>query len=427
MSIAKIKTIVLLCIFLTSCSSDWNKPVETSQELWNVTVNNTTNTSLVTQEKIDTLFEQSLSGDYTENNKEIDQILESITKENEPEKYKKEVAILTLIKVRNILNEGNYTYAEQEAKNQITELIVQIEENGVDYVDPVYKNYLLWYANEITKKYKISEKYYDEALSFAPDIEKNKKIRSILLNQKGHLYDLQWKLQEANDLYQAAYDQDNTNYYASVNLARYFVRTWDYKKAKDFFNHSLKTKDKPLQAEIYFSLSDLKDDESKDLEYNIKKSIEYATLWIKAFPEYPMNYVALARWYYMLNDAQYDKEIETNLWKSLELNKNSSLSYLYYGLYLNSKWNLTDAITLLWQAQQVVPLDMIYMDSDREGEINKISSIYKTIYLLDMIKKEWIEKNKELLNTLINGEEKNYYIEVQKNRLNNGDLNYFIN
>ena len=44
-----------------------------------------------------------------------------------------------------------------------------------------------------------------------------------------------------------------------------------------------------------------------------------------------------------------------------------------------------------------------------------------------MIKKEWIEKNKELLNTLINGEEKNYYIEVQKNRLNNGDLNYFIN
>jgi response regulator of citrate/malate metabolism len=98
---------------------------------------------LVTQEKIDTLFEQSLSGDYTENNKEIDQILESITKENEPEKYKKEVAILTLIKVRNILNEGNYTYAEQEAKNQITELIVQIEENGVDYVDPVYKNYLL--------------------------------------------------------------------------------------------------------------------------------------------------------------------------------------------------------------------------------------------------------------------------------------------
>jgi tetratricopeptide (TPR) repeat protein len=64
-------------------------------------------------------------------------------------------------------------------------------------------------------------------------------------------------MNKAYEYYYEAYGIDNSNFYASLNLARYFFRIKDYETSKKMFEYSLLIESKVTKSEIYFSLSSI--------------------------------------------------------------------------------------------------------------------------------------------------------------------------
>lgn len=282
-------------------------------------------------------------------------ILENLKKQEEVNE--KVVEIIKYNYVSSILNEWNYFYKEDEKSKEAIEYL-----QDPDYVDPFYNNYYLWYANEIIKKYEEALEYYNKALDYAWDAEKNKVLKSVILNQIGHLYDLQWNIEKAQKNYYEAYSLDSENYSSSVNIARYLLRIWDIEWAKKYFEYWLWTRSNISKSEIYFSLSSL------ELEYwDIESSKEYAKLSIQHNHNYPMGYIALARSNYMLNSQKYYIEIEKLIEQSLQLYKDNYLAYRILGLHMYDQKNQIIANALFEKSKQALQMDMILMDNQRDN------------------------------------------------------------
>lgn len=284
----------------------------------------------------------------------------------------------------------NYFYMEEEYSKKALDVLSTMKN---DYSVLYYKGY----AKEIVKDYTWSLLNYDEWLLLT---NLDKKQKAVLLNQKWHLLDLQWNLENAFINFDEAYKEDKTNSDVLTNLWRYYARIWDNKKAFIYFKQVLdKDLSVPEKAELYFTLSSL-ELEIWWLTPDIDKSIEYSKRAIETYPAYPMWYIALARWLYMKNDSLLADKIKENLDKAIELTPNSYYSYELFGLYEYDNWNIESFLEMFEKAESVIDDDMILMDSQREVEKFFINFKY---YVLSEINNnrddtEWLF---EFINSLL--------------------------
>lgn len=253
------------------------------------------------------------------------------------------------------LNKGTFSYNEKEYSEKALAVLSNMD-NTYDVL------YYKWYANEIIKNYTWALENYNQWLNLN-GIWKEEK--SYLMNQIWHLYDLMWDTEKAFKYYNDSYELNN-NATSLINLWRYYIRKGDIEKWHEYMERSIDSKiSLPAKAETYFWLS------TTELELNwlnpdIDKSIDYAQKWIEVYSQYPMNYIALARGYYLKNDGNNDL-IEKNLDKAISINPNLSYAYELYAMYEFDRWNYEKFVEYIKEADSVVDNDMILMDSQRES------------------------------------------------------------
>lgn len=283
--------------------------------------------------------------------------------------------------LESYLNYWNYFHKEEDFSKKA---LVVLDTMSDEYITFFYR----WFAKEIIKDYTGALDQYNKWL-WLTDLQDDKK--SILLDQIWHVYDLKWDFDKVFSYYDEAYKLDNNNENVLWNLWRYYARTWEYVKAKEFLNKTLSlTTNLPLKSEIYFWLSSI-ELELNWLKPDIDKSIEYAKEAIEAYPNYAMWYVALARWLYMKNDLMYAKEIEENLDKAIKLNPESYYSYELYALHEYDKGNTEQSLKMFENADWAIDKDMILMDNTRE--IERVSLNYK-YFILKQIQDNKKDKEK---------------------------------
>lgn len=279
--------------------------------------------------------------------------------------------------LESYLNYWNYFHKEEDFSKKA---IAVLDTMSDEYITFFYR----WFAKEIIKDYTWALDQYNKWLVLT-DLPDDKK--AILLNQIWHLYDLKWDFDKVFSYYDEAYKLDNNNESALWNLWRYYARTGEYNKAKEFLNKALNlTANLPHKSEISFWLSSI-ELELNWLKPDIEKSIEYAKDAIEYYPNYAMWYFALARWLYMKNDLMYAKEIEENLNKSIKLNPDWYFAYELYAMQEYDKWNMEEFLNQLQKAESLIEKDMILMDNQRETE--KIALNYKYYVLTEIQKNKW--------------------------------------
>ncbi len=305
------------------------------------------------------------ASDFVWTQKVIEKIISSLKKNTLSHEEKQKVKSLNNVYLSAMLNEGNYLYKQEEKSKQATEYLENEILKDPDFIDPFYNNYYLWYAQEIVKNYEGALKYYDEALKYAWDVAKNQRLKSVIYNQIWHVYDLSWDLEKAYKNYYEAYKLDNLNLYSASNIWRYFSIKWNFIRAKEFYEHASFTNNKAEKAEAYFNLSSI-ELRLWNGKPDINTSIEYAKKSIAAYKEYPMWYIALARGYYMLNDSKYNKDIEENLNRAIQLNPSAYLSYRYYWMYYLDNGNFEKFNEYIDKSSQVVENDPILMEHNKD-------------------------------------------------------------
>lgn len=274
------------------------------------------------------------------------------------------------------LSYWNYFYKEQENSKKAMDILNTLD-NAWDVL------YYKWFAQEIIKNYTWALDYYNNWLD-EKDIKNE--YKSLILNQIGHLYDLKWEFDKVFAYYDEAYKLDEKNAMAIANLWRYYIRTKDYSKAYELFNKALNITDNlPLKSELTYGLSSL-ELEMNGLKPDIEKSIDYARQSIDYYPNYPMWYVALANGLFMKNDLSNNIEIEQNLNKSIELNPNWHDAYYLYALHEIDKSDYDKALDYINKTMQVVNIDMILMDSEREKIKNSLMFDAMLIWTLRNLK-----------------------------------------
>lgn len=352
-----------------------------------------------------------INEDFKRTQEIIDNIIVEVDKkENLTKQDKIKVQALKYTKVMSILNEWNYFYTEKQKSVEATKLIENILLEYPYSVDNFLSNYYLWYSKEIVKDFTWALDNYNTWLEKISVIDKDNMLKSILTNQIWHVYDLKWNKEESYKYYVKAYNYYNKNYRSSLNIARYLTRIWNYNGAKKFYEYSLATTSNSLKSEIYFSLSSL-ELELKWLTPDINKSIEYSKKSIKFNKNYPMWYLALARWYYMLNDIKNYKSIEDNLDISIKLNPNWNEAYRYYALHYLDRKDLTRALFYLEKSQDAVDKDMILMEDQRTSfkYLNDLLKVYISISINKL----------DSINELYTNDKLKYFITTQLKRKNN--------
>lgn len=365
------------------------------------------------EEQLKEINEYVNNDDYIYIQKISTEIIEEIeNKEELTQRDKININVLNYLKINWILNEWTYTNTEEEKSEIAIKIIKELWQKYPKLKDNFLSNYYLWYANEIIKNYTWALVYYNEWLNYLERNEQNKdkiKQESILKNQIWHVYDLKWETDIAYSYYYDAYNTYQYNYKSSINIARYLVRKWDLETARTFFQYSLNASSNLLRSEILFSLSSI------ELELNwltpdIDKSIEYAKKSVEFNPNYWLWYLAIARWYYMKNDTNYDDIIKENLNKSIELNKNWNEAYRYYALYYLDKWDIEKIKEYILKSHEVIPKDMVLMDDQRVffHYLNDILELYSWISI----------ENIETIYDFYEEERLSYFILTQLKRSN---------
>ena len=257
---------------------------------------------------------------------------------------------LNLVKV--YLQYWNSYYKESVFADKALEILKTMEEE-------FEVEYLKWYAYEIKADYDKALTQYNKVLNYE-NITKEEEINA--LNQKGHIYDLQWFLEKSNQQYLLAEELDSEFIKTLLNRGRYESRVSNNDEAEEYFNKILaKTDDLFLKSELYYNLSVIYQSK-KDW---IDKAIEYAKLWIESNIDYPNNYLSL--WVsYISKDWDFlDKALEP-LNKSIELYPNSSMSYKYIWIYHYIKDDFNKAILNFKKQVEFSEKDILLMNNNKE-------------------------------------------------------------
>lgn len=369
----------------TTPSNTSKKEIETYDHIWFLDEEKLKNfLADIPNEKVKTLIQSLDENDFVTTQNIIPTIIEELKVQNE--ESIEVFSTLHYTYVSAILNEWNYTYNEAKKSNQAIDYLNKLVLHNPDFVDPVYNNYYLWYAHEITRKYEEALKYYNEALRYAPDIPKNKIIRSLLLNQIGHVYHLKWDIDTAYNFYLQAYNIDNTNQNAIINIARVLVRKNDLENAKKYFETALQqVTDKFILSELHYNLSSLYFfSQLQDFE-KMEKSSEYAKKSIEYNQKSPLWYLWVARVY--ITQWKNLDEAEKLLKKSIKIYPNFSPAYEWLWILEQWKGMYSKSIEYFLKWIEVIPNDIILMWNERNSNLARLH------YLLSVSLALW--KNQE--------------------------------
>ena len=258
-------------------------------------------------------------------------------------------------------------------------------------------NYFKWYAYEIKTKYEEALAQYEKVLSY-DNLDITEKVN--VLNQKGHIFDLKWDMEEANKYYLEAEILDPEDIKTLVNRWRYEIRAYNYKASKKYFEKVLeKTTNKYLKSEMYYNLSIIHKE-----NYELDKAIENAKLWIEENKDYPNNYLALWNLYIIKWWEDLDKAPE-NLNKSIELYPNSSISYKFLWIYYYKIDDFDKAIINFKKQVELSKIDILLMaDAKLKTQIAWEYDLARTYAL-----KSDLVNSVKYLKTVLNWENKSYY------------------
>ncbi len=356
----------------------------------------------IPQQDVENLNESVKNSDFITIQKILPWMIETLKKEENPNTEM--VKVLTYNYVSAMLNEWNYFYKEQDKATQAIEYLNDLLLTDTNFVDPVYNNYYLGYANEIIKKYDEALKYYNEALKLAPNIEKNKKIRAMLLNQIGHVYDLMWDMAKANTYYLQSEELGISFIWNLINRGRYEFRMKNYDGAEKYFTNILGlSKDSFVKAEMYFNLWSI----YLTKKDGVEKALEFAQKWIEANKSYPYNYLNQWIGYIYLWWEENIKKAITPLKKVINLYPNSSSAYKYLWIISYIQDDFATAIDYFKKQVDATSKDMILMKDEQEimykDGIYDLSRTYAMMWNVT-------ESMKKLDILLSDGKNKNYYI-----------------
>lgn len=287
--------------------------------------------------------------------------------------------------ISNYLTYGSIYYKEAENSQKARDLL---EQSGISKQTWFY-NYYMGYSYEIENNFDTALSYYNVAVNYGTQDRKAQTY-----NQIGHVYDLQWDLDEAMIYYNKSYAIDDTNLQTNLNLWRAYTRKWDFEQAKKYFEYVVSnTKNTVLQSEVYFNLSTLSFFTDSDLD----KSIELAKKSIESNPDYPLAYVWVARGFLEKWEANLDAKEALDKAVSLYPNLSSWYKYLWIYSYMNSDFDnavvnfekyaeasKTD-ITLMWNYRKLNYNEALYFlvrtyaqQSNAEKSMEKLNEILET-------------------------------------------------
>lgn len=315
----------------------------------------------IPQKDVETLSESVKNSDFVTIQKVLPWMIETLKKDENPNTEM--VQVLTYNYVSAILNEWNYFYKEQDKSTQAIKYLNDLLVSDTNFVDPVYNNYYLGYANEIVKKYDEALKYYNEALKLAPNIEKNKKIRAMLLNQIWHVYDLMWDMTKANTYYLQSEELGISFIWNLINRWRYEFRMKNYDVAEKYFTNILElSKDSFIKAEMYFNLWSIYLTKVNGVE----KALDFAKKWIEVNKSYPYNYLNQWIWYVYLWGGENIKKAITPLKKVINLYPNASSAYKYLWIIAYIEDDFEWAVKYFEKQVETSSKDMILMKDEQE-------------------------------------------------------------
>jgi len=337
--------------------------------------------------------------------------------ENKVEEIKEEVKISFENPVNKLEQEINARESDREDSNK--DRLIDLVKSYLQYWDAYYKEklfadkalkilnkmdsefiveYLKWYAYEIQTQYDKALIQYNKILSFK-NITTKQKIEA--LNQKGHIFDLQWNLEKANKYYLEAEQLDSENIKTLVNRGRYEIRALNDNVAKTYFEKVLeKTKIKHLKSEMYYNLSIIAQNNS-----NLEEAIKNAKLWIREDKDYPNNYLSL----WVLYISKWWDDIEKSLYylnKSIELYPNNSIAYKNLGIYYYLKDNFEKSIENFGKQVEKSESDILLMYNDKKD--SKISWEYDLARSYAMYWNK--EKSVKYLKKVLNWKNEKYYL-----------------
>lgn len=356
----------------------------------------------IPQQDVEKLNESVKNSDFITIQKVLPWMIETLKKEEKPNTEM--VKVLTYNYVSAMLNEWNYFYKEQDKSTQAIEYLNDLLVTDAHFVDPVYNNYYLGYANEIIKKYDEALKYYNEALKLAPNIEKNKKIRAMLLNQIWHVYDLMWDMTKANTYYLQSEELGISFIWNLINRGRYEFRMKNYDGAEKYFTNILGlSKDSFVKAEMYFNLWSI----YLTKKDGVEKALEFAQKWIEANKSYPYNYLNQWIWYIYLWWEENIKKAITPLKKVINLYPDASSAYKYLWIIAYIGDDFEWAIKYFEKQVETSSKDMILMKDEQEMMYkNALYDLSRTYAMKGSVNESM--KNLDML--LWTWENKDYYI-----------------
>lgn len=297
-------------------------------------------------------------------------------KNNLSSNEKESIKSLLYLNVSNILNEWNYGFNEKTKSNEWKKFIETEILQDPDFIDPFYSNYFLWYSQEIIKNYTWALSYYDISLDYAGNTEKNKMLKSIILNQIWHLYDLKWELEKAYWYYYESYKNNNRNAESVINIWRYFVRKNNIKEAIIYFNYWLQLTQSPkLQSEILYNLSTLYLYHTEE-KNNLTLSYNYWVESTKLNPNSPLGYLWQAR--VLIVKWEKIEEAESLLKKSISLYPEFSSWYERLWLIEQWKWKYSTSIDYFLKSIETIKNDIILMDNERVTNSSRVNYFLAT-------------------------------------------------
>ena len=218
-------------------------------------------------------------------------------------------------------------------------------------------NYFKGYAYEIQTKYTEALIQYNKVIAY-DNLDVKEKVN--VINQIGHIYDLQWDMEKANEYYIKAEKIDPEDIKTLLNRWRYEFRKFNIDSSEKYFNFILnKTENKKLKSEIYYNLSTI-----YLQRRDIDKAIEYSKKWIEIFSDYPNNHLALWVSYITKWWDDIDKSIGY-LNKSIDLYENNSVAYKHLGIYYYIKDDFDKAIKYFKKQVEISKKDILLMSDDK--------------------------------------------------------------
>lgn len=243
---------------------------------------------------------------------------------------------------------GNSFYTESEYSEKALEMLNWMTET----FDVLYYK---WYANEIAQKYEEALNYYTQARNMAWLTTEQE---AFILNQIGHLYDLQWDTTKAREYYTEASNLWVDLVWNLINLWRMEYNTWNYEKAEEYFNQVLDSTDNKLvRAEMYANISWI-----SIMKWDMAKAKENAEKWIKEQENYPLNHVYL--WIAYMNSNEIN-EAFAPFTRGLELYPQSAIAAKYIWAYYYTIDDFDKAIEYFNKQLENADKDIILMENER--------------------------------------------------------------